>query len=42
MKSIKRTFREMMRYPSAVMGMVMILILLVRPQGIFGSKQRIG
>lgn len=29
MKSIKRTFREMMRYPSAVMGMVMILILLL-------------
>jgi len=29
MKTIKRTFKEMMRYPSAVMGMVMIFILII-------------
>jgi peptide/nickel transport system permease protein len=29
MKTLKRTFKEMMRYPSAVVGMVMILILAI-------------
>jgi peptide/nickel transport system permease protein len=29
MKTLKRTFSEMMRYPSAVVGMIMILILVL-------------
>ncbi len=29
MKTIKRTFKEIMRYPSAVTGMIMILILII-------------